>query len=64
MTDTSAELQQLETRLRRGWDLIERAEEESNDRDVARYTRLWLQLLSDYERLAAPPEPQEHEPPP
>lgn len=51
MTDASTTIEQLESRLQRGWELIDEAERQSDQRAASRYTRRWLDLLSDYEEL-------------
>jgi hypothetical protein len=55
-TDSTA-IEQLEARLERGWELIERAEAADDNRSASRYTRHWLELLADYERLCEPADP-------
>lgn len=63
MIDEPAAIEQIEARLQRGWELIEDARAASDEQAVSRYTHHWLQLLEDYERLAAPAHPPEaHEP--
>lgn len=52
MADNGATIEQLESRLQRGWELIEEAERASDQRAVSRYTQRWLNLLSEYEVLA------------
>jgi hypothetical protein len=54
MTEDQGAIQQLESRLQRGWELIDEAERQDDDRAVTRYTRRWLQLLADYENLIDP----------
>jgi hypothetical protein len=54
VTTENAAIEQLESRLQRGWELIERAEAQNDDQAVSRYTRHWLDLLADYERLCEP----------
>jgi len=49
MTDDHSAIEQLENRLRRGWELIDEAERSQNERAVNRYTQRWLQLLAEYE---------------
>lgn len=50
----STAIAQLEARLERGWELIEHAEAEQDSQSVSRFTRHWLELLADYERLYGP----------
>lgn len=52
MTDGPTTIEQLETRLQRGWELIDEAERQSDERAASRYTQRWLNLLTDYEELA------------
>lgn len=52
MTDGQTTIEQLETRLQRGWELIDEAERQSDERAASRYTQRWLNLLTDYEKLA------------
>lgn len=62
MTDGATTIEQLETRLQRGWELIDEAERQSDERAASRYTQRWLNLLADYEQLAgeqAGGEPQQ-----
>jgi hypothetical protein len=54
MAEDQIAIQQLESRLQRGWDLIDEAERQDDERAVIRYTRRWLQLLADYENLVDP----------
>jgi hypothetical protein len=54
MSDDRAAIEQLESRLERGWELIDRAERAADERAASRYTRRWLQLLDEYERLVQP----------
>jgi len=51
MAEDHSTIEQLETRLQRGWELIDEAERQDDERAVTRYTRRWLQLLADYESL-------------
>lgn len=51
MTDNSSAIEQLETRLERGWNLIDQAVLDADERAVSRYTSRWLQLLQEYEDL-------------
>lgn len=53
-TDNQATLEQLESRLHRGWDVIDEAMRANDERAVDRFTRRWLALLDEYERLAQP----------
>lgn len=57
MTTDNPTLEHLEARLHRGWDLIERAQSNDDADAVSRYTRLWMSLLADYERLAQETSP-------
>ena len=52
MTDNDPAIAQLESRLQRGWELIDQAEQSADRRAASRYTRRWLDLLDEYERLA------------
>jgi hypothetical protein len=52
MAEDQVAIQELESRLQRGWELIDEAERQDDERAVTRYTRRWLQLLADYESLA------------
>lgn len=52
MTEQPSTIDQLESRLQRGWELIDEAESQSDQQAAARYTRRWLSLLTDYEALA------------
>jgi hypothetical protein len=54
MAEEHSTIEQLESRLQRGWELIDEAERQDDERAVTRYTRRWLQLLADYENLAGP----------
>ncbi len=53
MTDRPATIEQLESRLQRGWELILEAERQSDGPAADRYTQHWLRLLTDYEELAS-----------
>lgn len=59
MTDNASAIDVLESRLERGWKLIDQAERESNARAVSRYTRRWLQLLEEYEDLMKTGAPEQ-----
>jgi hypothetical protein len=50
------DIEQLESRLHRGWELIDEARRADDRRAVARYTQRWLVLLREYEQLFEPPE--------
>lgn len=60
----STAIAQLEARLERGWELIEHAEAAEDNRAASRFTRHWLELLADYERLCEPaaPAPEKERP--
>lgn len=54
MAEDQVAIEQLESRLQRGWELIDEAKQQDDERAVTRYTRRWLQLLADYENLVEP----------
>jgi hypothetical protein len=59
MTDNDQAIELLETRLHRGWELIDQAERAADERAVSRYTQRWLQLLDEYERVVRPRTPED-----
>lgn len=52
MTEELSTIEQLESRLQHGWELIDEAERQSDQHAASRYTQRWLRLLTDYEELA------------
>lgn len=63
MADDHTAIQQLESRLQRGWELIDEAQRSSDERAASRYTQHWLQLLAEYEdRLEQTGHPRPDEP--
>lgn len=60
MTDNDPAIAQLESRLQRGWELIDQAERDSDQRAASRYTQRWLQLLEEYERTVQPRTREDH----